>query len=58
MASFYVFIIRIILGIVFGIILARIFNPGWSVFQGAALGIALVAAAYLLDYFRKRKKRN
>ena len=58
MKSFYVFVIRIILGIVFGIVLARVFNPDWNVFQGAGLGVALVAVAYLLDFFKKKKKKN
>jgi hypothetical protein len=58
MKNFYVFVIRIILGLVFGIVLSRMFNPDWSIFQGAGLGIALVAAAYLLDFMKKRKKQN
>jgi hypothetical protein len=58
MKNFYVFVIRMILGIVFGIVLARVFNPDWSVFQGAGLGIILVVIAYLLDSFKKRKKQN
>ena len=56
MKNFYVFVIRLILGIVFGIVLARVFNPDWNHFQGAGLGVALVAAAYLLDFMKKRKK--
>ena len=56
MKNFYVFVIRFMLGIVFGIVLARMFNPDWSTLQGAALGVTLVAIAYLLDVMRKRKK--
>ena len=58
MKNFCVFVIRIILGIVFGVVLARVFNPDWSVFQGAGLGVLLVVAAYLLDFMKKRKKKN
>ena len=58
MKNFYVFVIRFMLGIVFGIVLARMFNPDWSTFQGAALGVILVAIAYLLDGLKKRKKQN
>jgi len=58
MKNFYVFVIRFILGIVFGIVLARVFNPDWSVFQGAGLGLAFVAVAYLLDFMKTRKKKN
>ena len=57
MKNFYVFVIRMILGIVFGIVLARIFNPDWSVFQGAGLGVFLVAIAYLMDSLKKKKKK-
>ncbi|MCD4742056.1 MAG: hypothetical protein K8R67_06195 [Desulfobacteraceae bacterium] len=56
MKNFYVFVIRIILGIVLGIVLARIFNPDWSILQGAGLGVILVAIAYLMDSLKKRKK--
>ncbi len=56
MKNFYVFVIRIMLGIVFGIVLARVFNPDWNVFQGAGLGVGFVAVAYLLDFMKKRKK--
>ncbi len=56
MKNFYVFVIRLILGLVFGIVLTRMFNPDWSMFQGAGLGVALVVFAYLLDFMRKRKK--
>ncbi|MCK5097188.1 MAG: hypothetical protein KAR45_03755 [Desulfobacteraceae bacterium] len=58
MRNLYVFVIRFILGIVFGIVLARIFNPEWSMFQGAGLGLAFVAVAYLLDFIKNRKKQN
>jgi len=58
MRSFYVFVIRMMLGIVFGIVLARVFNPEWSIFDGAGLGVILVAIAYLLDVAKKRKKQK
>ena len=58
MKNFYVFVIRFILGIVFGIVLSRMFNPDWSTFQGAGLGAAFVAAAYFLDFMKNRKKQK
>ncbi len=58
MRSFYVFIIRMMLGIVFGIVIARMFKPEWSIFDGAGLGVTLVLIVYLLDVFKKRKKQK
>jgi hypothetical protein len=54
MNSFYVFIIRLILGLVFGILLTRIFKPDWSIYYGAGVGFLLIGAAYLMAFFRKR----
>lgn len=58
MSSFYIFIARLILGVVFGILLTRIFRPEWSVFHGVGMGIGLVAAAYLMQMMRNRNKSN
>jgi len=56
MGGLYIFIARVILGMVFGILLTRIFRPEWSVFHGVAMGIGLVAAAYLMQMIRNRNK--
>jgi len=58
MGGLYIFIARVILGMVFGILLTRIFRPEWSVFHGVAMGIGLVAAAYLMQMIRDRNKRD
>ncbi len=55
MNTFLIFMVRLILGLVFGIILARLFKPDWEIYQGAILGIALVAMAYGFTLFRKKK---
>jgi hypothetical protein len=57
MGSFPVFVVRLILGMVFGILLTRIFRPEWTIFHGLALGGGLVAAAYLMHMMRKRKSK-
>ena len=57
MGSFPVFVVRLILGMVFGILLTRIFRPEWTMFHGLALGGGLVAAAYLMQMMRKRKSK-
>lgn len=54
MNSLFVFVIRLILGLVFGILLTRIFNPDWSIYHGAGVGLILVGLAYLMAFFRKK----
>ena len=54
MNSFSIFIVRLILGVVLGIIITRIFRPDWTMFAGAGIGLGLVAAAYLMQTMRKR----
>jgi len=58
MRSLYIFVARFILGMVFGILLTRIFLPEWSVFHGIAIGIGLVAAAHLMQMIRNRNKTD
>jgi chromate transport protein ChrA len=50
------FIIRAILGVVFGVVLARLFFPQASLIFAAGLCAALVALAYLTEYLRNRSK--
>jgi len=56
MNTLLIFIVRLILGLVFGIILTRMFRPDWTVFHGAVTGIVLVGLAYGLSIFRKKKQ--
>jgi len=55
MNAFLIFVVRLILGLVFGIFLTRIFRPEWTIYQGIAVGIVLVALAYGMALFRKKK---
>ncbi len=56
MNTLLIFIVRLIVGLVFGIILARLFKPDWEIYQGAILGIGLVALAYGFTLFRKKNE--
>jgi len=58
MNNFYIFVVRLILGLVFGILIAKIFRPDWSIFAGAATGLGLVGTAYLLQTFRARNLKK
>lgn len=51
-----IFVIRIVLGAVFAVILSRFFYPEAKIAYVAGLGIILVALAYFAEYLRNRKK--
>jgi cytochrome bd-type quinol oxidase subunit 1 len=56
MNTLLILIVRLIIGVVFGIILIRMFRPEWTVFHGVITGIVLVALAYGMAFFRKKKE--
>jgi len=53
-----ILIVRLILGMVMGIVIMRIFRPDWGMIGGAVLGLGLVAVAYLLQMARGRKTKH
>jgi len=55
MTKFYIFLIRIVLGAAFAVLLSRFFYPGANPVYIACMGIFLVGAAYIADYFRNKK---
>lgn len=55
MNALIIFVVRLILGLVFGILLTRLFKPDWEIYQGAIVGIILVALAYGMAFFRQKK---
>ncbi len=55
MNTFLIFVVRLILGLVFGIFLIRMFRPEWGIYHGVAAGLVLVALAYGMAFFRKKK---
>ena len=56
MNALLIFVVRLILGMVFGILLIRLFRPEWGIYHGVVTGIILVALAYGMALFRNRKK--
>ena len=58
MNNLLIFTVRIILGLVLGVILTRIFRPDWNMFCGAGMGILLVGVAYLMELMRKKKQKT
>ena len=54
MNTLLIFVVRLILGLVFGIILTRLFNPDWGIFGGVVVGFLLVALSYGMAYLRTR----
>ena len=57
MNAFLIFVVRLILGLVFGIFLIRVFRPEWEIYHGVVAGLILVALAYGMALFRKKKQK-
>jgi len=55
MNRFYIFIIRIVLGAAFAVLISRFFFPEANPVYVAGMGIFLVGGAYLAEYFRNKK---
>ena len=55
MVKFNIFVIRAVLGAVFAVILMRVFHPEFHMAYVAGFAVVLVALAYLLEYWRKKK---
>ncbi|MBU4186416.1 MAG: hypothetical protein KKI12_14375 [Proteobacteria bacterium] len=55
MTRFYIFIIRIVLGAAFAVLISRFFFPNANPVYIAGMGIFLVGAAYLAEFFRNKK---
>ena len=53
-----IFAIRAILGAAFAVLLSRFFYPQANIVYVIALGIFLVGMAYVMEYFRSKKKSN
>jgi hypothetical protein len=54
--QFNIFIIRSVFGAVFAVVLTRIFYGKIEIVYVAGLAIFLVGMAYVLEYFRKKRK--
>lgn len=58
MTNWQIFIIRAIMGAVFGVILSRFFYPKAPLIFIILLCMILVGLAYLTQYLRQRKKER
>ncbi|MBW1726876.1 MAG: hypothetical protein JRI63_08070 [Deltaproteobacteria bacterium] len=56
MTQLNIFIIRAVFGAVFAVVLTRMFYGKVEIVYVAGLAVFLVGMAYVLEYFRKRKK--
>ena len=56
MNALLIFMVRLIVGIVFGVFICRLFRPEWEMYQGAATGVILVAIVYGIEFFRRNKQ--
>jgi len=56
MNALIIFLVRLIIGLAFGIVLIRLFRPEWGIYHGVITGLILVALAHGLSFFRKRKQ--
>jgi hypothetical protein len=58
LTGFHVFIIRIVLGAVFAVLLSRFFFPDAGLHHVIGLGVILVGLAYVAEYFRIRRTKK
>ena len=56
--DFNIFIIRAILGVVFAVVLTRLFYPETSIVYVIALAVFLIGMAYFFEYLRKNKTKS
>ena len=56
MTQFNIFIIRAVFGAVFAVILTRMFYGKVEIIYVAGLAVFLVGMAYVMEYFRKKRK--
>jgi uncharacterized membrane protein HdeD (DUF308 family) len=56
--QFNIFIIRAVFGAVFAVVLTRMFYGKVEIVYVSGLAVFLVGMAYVLEYFRKRKKNT
>ena len=56
MTPLYIFMIRVVMGIVFAILATRLFYPDSGMVTVMAVAGVLVGMAYILENFRKRNK--
>ena len=58
MNNLLILVVRIILGLVLGVVLTRVFRPEWPMLAGAGMGMLLVGAAYAMELMRRGNKKS
>ncbi len=58
MGGLAIFVIRVVLGAVFAVVLVRIFYPATNIMYVIGLAVFLVGLAYFFEYLRKNKKKK
>ncbi len=58
MTKFHILVIRLVLGLVIGVIMSRFFFGKITPFSVGGLMIFLVGMAYVTEYLRNRKKNR
>ncbi|MBU0969086.1 MAG: hypothetical protein KKC20_00495 [Proteobacteria bacterium] len=56
MNALIIFLVKLILGLAFGIVLIRLFRPEWGIYHGVVTGVILVALSYGLSFYRKKQQ--
>jgi uncharacterized membrane protein HdeD (DUF308 family) len=56
MNQFNIFIIRAVFGAVFAVVLTRMFYGKVAIVYVVGLAVFLVGMAYVMEYFRKKRK--
>ena len=57
MNAFLIFIVRLIIGVIFGVFIIRIFRPEWNIVHGVITGLVLIGLAYGMALFRKKGQK-
>ena len=57
MTQIQIFIIRVVIGAVFAVVLTRMFYGKVEIIYVAGLAVFLVGMAYIMEYFRKKRER-
>ncbi len=58
MGSYYIFIIRLILSVLIGLVICRMFFQNIPVFKVVGLCVLIFALAYLFEYLRNIGKED
>jgi len=55
MNALLIFIVRLIVGVAFGILITRLFRQDWGIYHGVGTGLIFVALAYGMALFKPKK---